>query len=115
MYVPKHFAEDDPGAQLQLIRAAPFATLLTSGGPGAPFVTHLPLVVEEGGGEANWRLIGHMARANSHWQAFTTGNVSTAIFHGPHAYVSPPGIRTLTEAFQPGTTPSCTSAAGRVL
>jgi transcriptional regulator len=33
-------------------------------------------------------LIGHMARANPHWNHFGGGG-SLAIFHGPHAYVSP--------------------------
>jgi transcriptional regulator len=31
---------------------------------------------------------GHLARANSHWRALGDAP-STAIFHGPHAYVSP--------------------------
>jgi len=34
------------------------------------------------------RLIGHMARANPHWQAFAAGH-TVAVFHGPHAYISP--------------------------
>lgn len=87
MYTPEHFAEDDIEALLQLIRSAPFATLISGDGAAAPQVTHLPLVVEGAG--SDWRLLGHMARANPHWQAFAAGAVSTAIFQGPHAYVSP--------------------------
>jgi transcriptional regulator len=34
-------------------------------------------------------LAGHLARANEHWQAMGGGAPTTAIFHGPHAYVSP--------------------------
>ena len=37
---------------------------------------------------AHGRLIGHMARANAHWQVAADQRV-LAIFHGPHAYVSP--------------------------
>ncbi len=33
-------------------------------------------------------LIGHFARANPHWRHARDGE-SMAIFHGPHAYVSP--------------------------
>ena len=34
-------------------------------------------------------LVGHVARANSHWRQFDGGAEILAIFHGPHAYVSP--------------------------
>ena len=34
-------------------------------------------------------LAGHLARANAHWQAMEREAPTTAIFHGPHAYVSP--------------------------
>ena len=34
-------------------------------------------------------LIGHVARANSQWQQFDGKAEALAIFHGPHAYVSP--------------------------
>ena len=34
-------------------------------------------------------LLGHMARANPQWQAFDGSGHALAIFHGPHAYVSP--------------------------
>jgi transcriptional regulator len=87
MYTPEHFSENDIEAQLQLIRSAPFATLITADVEASPQVTHIPLVIEGDG--PDWRLIGHMARANPHWQAFGTDAFSTAIFHGPHAYVSP--------------------------
>jgi predicted FMN-binding regulatory protein PaiB len=34
-------------------------------------------------------LVGHMARANPHWQSFDVRAPALAIFQGPHAYVSP--------------------------
>ena len=34
-------------------------------------------------------LIGHVARANGHWRQFDGGVETLAIFHGPHAYISP--------------------------
>lgn len=81
LYVPRHFAGASREDALSLIRAWPFATLITAAG-GEPYITHLPLLLE---GEA---LTGHMARANPHWQAFAQGH-TVAVFHGPHAYVSP--------------------------
>lgn len=81
MYVPRSFSAPDDAARA-LIRARPFATVVTVDG-GAPFASHLPLVLV---GED--RLVGHMARANPQWRHFGAGEV-LAIFHGPHAYVSP--------------------------
>ena len=34
-------------------------------------------------------LMGHMARANSHWETLKSTNSSIVIFEGPHGYVSP--------------------------
>jgi transcriptional regulator len=36
----------------------------------------------------NGTLIGHMAKANSQWREITDSD-ALAIFHGPHAYISP--------------------------
>jgi transcriptional regulator len=85
VYVPAHFASPDLAVARELIDAHAFATLVTPG-DGEPFVTHLPLLREErDGGDV---LAGHFARANPHAQAAAT-RPSVAIFHGPHAYVSP--------------------------
>ena len=70
----------------QLIREHPFATLVT-GTRDEPQVSHLPLLFEADG-SAQGTLIGHMAQANPHWRHFAEGS-TLAIFHGPHAYVSP--------------------------
>ena len=87
MYVPKHFAETDVARLHALMRAHAFATLV-SVTDGAPFATHVPLLLDaERGGFGT--LVGHMARANPHWQAFDGSRPALAIFHGPHAYVSP--------------------------
>ena len=88
MYVPDHFRADDPAELRGMMRAHPFATLVTTGPDGAPFATHLPLLVEEDAeGGALW-LRSHLARANPHWKYFLPGAPeSLAIFHGPHALV----------------------------
>jgi transcriptional regulator len=48
--------------------------------------THLPLIVK-GEGE-HGILLGHFARANSHWSALA-GHETLVVFPGPHSYVSP--------------------------
>ena len=85
MYVPPHFRIDDPAMLASFMARNAFATLV-SVHDGAPFATHLPLLVD-GEGES-LRLTGHVARANPQWQSFADQDV-LAIFAGPHAYVSP--------------------------
>jgi transcriptional regulator len=86
LYVPQAFAVADPAACLRLIQDFPFATLVTPGVP-EPQVSHVPLLLLADGGP-NGTLIGHVARANPHWR-HAEDTASIAIFHGPHAYVSP--------------------------
>jgi transcriptional regulator len=87
MYVPKHFAETDVARLHALMRAHTFATLVSTI-DGAPFATHVPLLLDAERGLLG-TLVGHVARANPHWQAFDGSRPALAIFHGPHAYVSP--------------------------
>ena len=86
MYVQPSFAETDPENLLDLAARYPFATVIT---PGATelWVSHVPLLVQRRDGALV--LAGHLARANGHWEAMEGGASTTAIFHGPHAYVSP--------------------------
>lgn len=88
MYVPPHFDLTSAESVRALMRARSFATLVTTGEDGAPFVTHLPMLLEDDG-SAHGKLVGHVARANPHWCLFDRGTPSLAIFHGPHAYISP--------------------------
>jgi transcriptional regulator len=87
MYVPDHFAEKDISALHALMRAHPFALLVTPRADGAPLATHLPLVLDAKRGELG-TLIGHVARANGHWRLFDGKTPALAVFSGPHAYVS---------------------------
>ena len=86
MYTPKHFAETDSAAQA-LMRAHPFATLISSG-EGEPTASHLPLILDSSRGP-HGTLRGHMARANPQWQSFAGATGVLVIFQGPHAYISP--------------------------
>lgn len=86
MYTPFSFVESDLPTLHSCIEENSFATLVTADSDG-PVVSHLPLLLDRNDGP-NGRLIGHMAKANSQWREITNGD-ALAIFHGPHAYVSP--------------------------
>ncbi len=85
MYVPGSFAETDAGVLAALIGDYGFATLVGVA-DGAPFASHVPLLYDRDAGP-HGTLTGHLARANPHWRCF--GGGALAIFHGPHAYISP--------------------------
>jgi transcriptional regulator len=51
-------------------------------------VSHVPLLVDRTVPGAE-KLLGHVARANHHWRLFDGKTPAVAMFHGPHAYVSP--------------------------
>jgi len=85
VYIPRPFALRKPSQITRLVAEHPFATLVTVSAL-EPHVSHVPLQFVDDG--PNGTLLGHMARANPHWQHFADGP-SVAVFHGPHAYVSP--------------------------
>ena len=87
IYLPDVFHETDLDALHALIQCYSFATLIS---PDSlePMITHLPLLLDRGRG-AQGTLIGHFARANSHWRTLQERPEAIAVFHGPHAYVSP--------------------------
>lgn len=86
MYLPPHFAETDRDRLHAFVRAHAFGTLV-SVIDGAPFATLLPFTLEDDGDHGT--LVGHVARANPHAATFDGAHDSIALFHGPHAYVSP--------------------------
>jgi transcriptional regulator len=85
MYQPSHFVERDPEALAALMRGSPLATLIRQGS-GELSADMLPLEVDRVG--ENWRLIGHVARANPLWKA-ADGQSVLVVFQGPQAYVTP--------------------------
>ena len=86
MYVPPAFARTDPDDLFGFVEAHAFA-LLVSTRDGAPFASHLPLLLDRAAGP-HGTLVGHMARANPQWRDLD-GRPVLAVFSGPHAYVSP--------------------------
>lgn len=85
LYLPPSFQEADQKILLELIERFPFATVVTAVA-GEPAISHLPLLVRQDGGRLV--LVGHFAAANPHWRSLEEG-ATTAIFHGPHGYISP--------------------------
>jgi len=81
MYNSEPFRKTDESKLRIFVRAHPFATLVSDSGAG-PFVSHVPLYLDADGAS----LVGHVARGNGHWRL--EGARSTAIFLGPHAYIS---------------------------
>lgn len=88
MYVPKHFEVTDTAWCHALMRAQSFALMITADDTGAPFATHLPILVDERRGPLG-TLRGHVARANPHWRYLAAGRPTLVVFSGAHAYVSP--------------------------
>jgi transcriptional regulator len=86
VYLPSSFAVRDSESIARLIEAYPFAALITASGD-QPQISHVPLLYRADPGPRG-SLIGHVARANPHWQRFTEAP-TLAVFSGPHAYVSP--------------------------
>ena len=85
MYIPDPYRQDSAEKFIQFMRTNSFATLVSILN-GMPFASHLPLATVTG--QDGLTLVGHLAKANPHWQAFDQGE-TLAIFTGPHAYISP--------------------------
>jgi transcriptional regulator len=87
MYIPKHFQTDDIARMHDLMRRYSFAILVTQH-DGAPFASHLPLLVDERRGRYG-ALLAHLSRANPQWRDLAGRQEALVIFQGPHAYISP--------------------------
>jgi transcriptional regulator len=90
MYLPPQFKAQDQALAWELVRAYPFASLISNDDTGLPFVTPLPLHLElrgEGGQQAV--LLGHCAKPNPHGRLLAARPTAVVTFMGPHAYMSP--------------------------
>lgn len=87
MYLPAHFEETRIDVMAGLMRAQPFATLVTVA-PDGVAANHLPLAFDPQPAPFG-TLRGHVARANPLWREYSAEKPALAIFQGPHAYVSP--------------------------
>ena len=88
MYMPPHFNSQDRAIAAELMREHPFASLISNDGDGLPYVSHLPLVLDDRG-EGGFALLGHCAKPNPHWRYLQARPQALVSFLGPHAYMSP--------------------------
>jgi len=86
MYIPKHFEEKDRAKLVEFMREYNFAALVNSA-KKRYWATHLPILIEESGGEIY--LKAHMAKANPQWANFKPDEEVLVIFQEPHSYISP--------------------------
>ncbi|MDD5336151.1 MAG: FMN-binding negative transcriptional regulator [Rhodoferax sp.] len=87
MYQPPHFKSGDHAHALKLMRDHPFASLISADDTGLPFVSHVPLHLNEQGDQL--LLLGHCAKPNPHWRYLKARPQAVVTFLGPHAYLSP--------------------------
>jgi transcriptional regulator len=87
VYLPDHFAMEDPARIAALIAANPLATLVTRG-PDGLAANHIPLLLDPDRG-ANGTLVGHVARNNPLWHDGWHEGESLVIFQGTDAYITP--------------------------
>ena len=86
MYIPEFNKVLDKAEVVNFVQGNPFAILVSPSETG-PFATHIPILARAI--DNSIVLHGHMAKANPHWKSIGQDQESLAIFHGPHAYISP--------------------------
>lgn len=86
MYIPEHNKNENWDEIKDFIRQNSFG-ILVNRYESKPWATHIPLELEvnENGKDI---LVGHIAKANPQWKAFSENEEVLCIFNGPHAYVS---------------------------
>jgi transcriptional regulator len=82
LYLPTFNVMDSADVR-DFVSAVGTAQLVTVGEDGVPDATFLPVLWE---GD---RLVGHLARANAHWQRIVDGAPALAIVMGADSYISP--------------------------
>jgi transcriptional regulator len=86
MYLPDAFKIDDQATIGAFIVRYSFATIVSPTAAGL-LATHAPVALKRDG--SGMTIVGHVARANPHWESMDGTQESLVIFHGPHGYVSP--------------------------
>ena len=87
MYIPAHFAENQPEQLHRIIREHPLGILVTHGTNGLD-ANHIPFELDADVGP-HGLLSAHVARANPIWQACPTGTPVMVVFRGAEGYISP--------------------------
>jgi len=87
MYTPANFRVEHTAEMHAMMRAQPFAILVTDGSDGLT-ATHLPTVLKLGDGPLG-RIECHVARPNPQWRSYAADRDALMIFQGPEAYIRP--------------------------
>jgi transcriptional regulator len=88
MYTPIQFKVDEAAEAHALMRAHPFAILVTHGADGV-VATHLPTVLKVDEASPLGRIECHLARPNPQWKTFAPDTDALMIFQGAEAYIRP--------------------------
>jgi transcriptional regulator len=87
MYTPAQFKIEDAAEGHALMRAHPFAILVTQTAEG-PVGTHLPTILKLDDASPLGRIECHLARPNPQWKTMAKPE-ALLIFQGPEAYIRP--------------------------
>src|SRR5215475_2994957 len=88
MYTPGYFRVEDTAETHAMMRARPFAILVTQGSEGLT-ATHLPTILKVDDARPLGSIDCHLARPNPQWKTFTPDVDALMIFQGPEAYIRP--------------------------
>ena len=88
MYTPIQFKVEEAAEAHALMRAHPFAILVTHGADGM-VATHLPTVLKVDAASPLGRIECHLARPNPQWKTFAPETEALMIFQGAEAYIRP--------------------------
>jgi len=86
VYLTAAFTESRPEVLVEHIERYDFGLLVSHSDDGI-VASHVPFVVDRDGD--NLHLHAHLARPNPQVRQLARGGEVLAIFHGPHAYISP--------------------------
>jgi transcriptional regulator len=86
VYLPPAFTEVRPEILVEHIERYDFGLLVTLGAEGL-VASHIPFLIERDGEQLHLQC--HLARPNPQVSDLARGGEVLAIFHGPHAYISP--------------------------
>jgi transcriptional regulator len=86
VYLPPAFTEARPAVLIEHIERYDFGLLMSYGADGL-VGSHIPFLIEPMGDDLH--LHGHLARPNPQVEHLARGGEVLAVFHGPHAYISP--------------------------
>ena len=83
-YPPPYHQTQDQQKMIAVMKAYPFATLV-SAKEGTPFITHIPIIYNDETG----KLVAHIDKYNPQVETLNDGAEVTVVFKGPDTYISP--------------------------